>query len=42
MQRIAVNIGAAALKEWVIAELDNPDKGINGVDIRTLYEHVME
>ena len=42
MQRIAVNIGAAAFKEWVIAELSDPNEGINGVNIRTLYEHVME
>ena len=41
-QRIAVNIGAAALEEWVIAELDDPDEGLNGVDICTLYEHMME
>ena len=41
-QRIAVNIGAAAFDDWVIAELDDPDEGLNGVDIRTLYEHVMD
>ena len=41
-QRIAVNIGAVAFDEWVITELDNPDEGLNGVNIRTLYEHVMD
>ena len=39
-QRIAVNIGAAAFEPWVIAELDNPDKGLNGVTIRQLHDHV--
>ena len=37
-----MNIGAVTFEEWVIAELDDPDEGLNGVDICTLYEHVME
>ena len=37
-----MNIGAAAFEEWVIVDLNNPAEDLNGVDIRTLYEHMME
>ena len=39
--RIAVNIGATVFESWAITELDDPDEGLNGVDIRQLYDHVM-
>ena len=40
-RRIAVNIGAAAFDEWVLAALKDPDKGLNGVAIRNIYDYVM-
>ena len=39
--RIAVNIGAATFDEWVLAALKNPNKGLNGVTIRDVYDYVM-
>jgi hypothetical protein len=41
-KRIAVNIGAAALEPFVYAELDDPDEGLDDVQIRDLYDHIME
>ena len=41
-KRLAVNIGAAALEPFVYAELDDPDEGLNGVEIITLYDHIMD
>ena len=41
-KRLAVNIGAQALEQFVYAELDDPDEGLNGVDIMDLYNHVMD
>jgi hypothetical protein len=41
-KRIAVNIGAAALEPFAYAELDEPDEGLDDVDIRALYDHVMD
>jgi hypothetical protein len=41
-RRIAVNIGAAAFEAYVYAELGDPDKGLNDVNIRMLYDHVMD
>ena len=41
-RRIAVNIGSAALEPFVYAELDEPDEGLDDVDIRSLYDHVMD
>ena len=39
--RISVNIGAAAFDEWVLAALEDPDKGLNGVTICNVYNYVM-
>ena len=39
--RIAVNIGATAFDEWVLAALEDPGEGLNGVTIRDVYEYVM-
>ena len=41
MPCIAANSGAAAFKYFVIAELDDPNKGLNNVDICCLFDHVM-
>ena len=41
-QRIAVNISASAFDNFIIAELNNPDKGRNAVNIHMLYEQVMD
>lgn len=41
-KRITVNIGAAAFDKFVYAELDDPDEGLNDVEIRDLYDHVMD
>ena len=41
-RRIVVNIGAAALDNFVYAELDDPDEGLTNVDIRSLYDHIMD
>ena len=41
-RRITVNIGAAAFEKFVYAELDDVDEGLNGVDLRSLYDHVMD
>ena len=41
-KRLAVNIGAQALEQFVYAELDDPDEGLNGVEIMILYNHVMD
>ena len=39
--RIAVNVGAAAFNKWVLAEIEDPDKMLNGVTIRNVYDYVM-
>ena len=39
--RIAVNIRASAFNKWVLAALEDPAKGINGVTIRDVYDYVM-
>ena len=39
--RIKVNIRAAAFDEWVLAALEDPDEGLNGVTIRDVYYYVM-
>ena len=39
--RIALNIGATAINEWVIAALKDPGEGISGVTIRNIYDYVM-
>ena len=39
--RITVNIRAAAFEEWVISALEDPNKGLNGVIIRDVYDYVM-
>ncbi|KAL7531195.1 hypothetical protein ACHAXR_003897, partial [Thalassiosira sp. AJA248-18] len=41
-RRIAVDIGARALEPFVYAELDDPDEGLDGVNIRDLYDHIMD
>ncbi len=41
-KRIVVNIGAAAFEPFVIAELDDPDEGLNDVEVRDLYDHIMD
>ena len=41
-QHIVVNIGAAAFEPFVIGELDDPDEGLNAVDIRALYKYLMD
>jgi hypothetical protein len=41
-RRIAVNIGSAAFDEFVYAELDDPDEGLNGITVRDLYDHIMD
>ena len=41
-RRIAVNIGSAALEPFVYAELDDPDEGLDDVNISDLYDHVMD
>ena len=39
--RIAVDIGVAAFDEFVYAELDDPDEGLNSVEVRDIYDHIM-
>ena len=39
--RIAVNIGAAAFNEWVLAAIEDPDEGLNRVTIRDVFDYVM-
>ena len=41
-QRIAVNIGAADFEPFIIAELDDPEEGLNAAYVRMLYKHVMD
>ena len=41
-RRLAVKIGAAALEPFVYAELDDPDEGLSAIEIRDLYDHVMD
>ena len=41
-RRITVNIGAAAFDKFVYAKLDDPDEGLNDVELRDLYDHVMD
>ena len=38
---LVAEIGAAAFDEYVLAELMDPDEGLNGVTIRQIYDHVM-
>ena len=37
-----MNIAVVALKLFIYANLDNPDKGLNNVQIHDLYNHVMD
>ena len=39
--RISVNIEAAAFEKWVLAALEDPDEGLNGVTIRDVYDYVV-
>ena len=39
---VSVNIIAAAFNVWVLTALEDPDKGLNGVTIRDVYDYVME
>lgn len=41
-KRLAVNIGAAALEPFIYAELDDPDEGLDDVEIGDLYTHIMD
>ena len=41
-RRLAVNIGAAALEPFVYAKLDDPDEGLNNIEVRDLYDHIMD
>ena len=38
---ITVNIGAATFNEWVLAALEDPNEGLNGVTIRDVYDYFM-
>ena len=38
---IAVNVGAVAFNKWVLAEIEDPNKMLNGVTIRNVYDYVM-
>ena len=41
-RQIAVTIGSAALEDWTYAELDDPDEGLNSVQVIDLYNHIMD
>ena len=38
---LIAEIGAGAFDEFVLAELMDPDEGLNGVTIRQIFDHVM-
>ena len=37
-----IAIGVAGFDNFVVAKLDNPDKGLDGVNIRDLYDYDMD
>ena len=41
-RQIAVTIGAAALEDWTYAEIDDPDEGLNSIQVVDLYNHIMD
>ena len=38
---IAVNVGATAFVKWLLAALEDPDEGLNGVTICNVYDYVL-
>ena len=41
-ERICVKQIAEAVEEVYYAELDDPDEGLNAIDIRTLFNHILD
>ena len=41
-RRLIVDLGRKAFEDFVYAELDGTDEGLDGVEIRDLHDHVMD